>query len=126
MSELSEVRIDKFLWAVRLYKTRTAAAEACRGGHVVIDQQNAKPARPVRVGDVIRARTGLLMRTVKVTGLADRRVGPKLVGNFLEDQTPASEYLKAEEARAAAGPVRPKGLGRPTKKDRRELERMLE
>ena len=118
--ESTEVRLDKWLWAVRLFKTRTLAAEACRGGHVQIDGQNVKASRLVRLEEVISARTGGITRTVKVTGLIGHRVGPKLVVNFLEDRTPASEYLKALQQKQA--PQRAKGAGRPTKKERRQLE----
>src|SRR5688572_26040795 len=80
-----ETRIDKWLWAVRLYKTRSLATKACRGGHVSIGGQPVKPSRSVRLDEVVRARTGDILRTVKVIGLIENRVGPKLVNNFLED-----------------------------------------
>jgi ribosome-associated heat shock protein Hsp15 len=120
----SEVRIDKWLWAVRLYKTRALATQACRGGHVTIAGDSVKPSRTVRVGDVIAARTGELLKTVKVLGLIGNRVGPKLVDQYIEDLTPAAEYLRVEQAREVARsvPHRPKGSGRPTKKERRQLE----
>jgi ribosome-associated heat shock protein Hsp15 len=120
----SEVRIDKWLWAVRLYKTRALATQACRGGHVTIAGDSVKPSRSVRVGDVIAARTGELLKTVKVLGLIGNRVGPKLVDQYTEDLTPAAEYLRVEQAREVARsvPHRPKGSGRPTKKERRQLE----
>lgn len=119
-----EIRIDKYLWAVRLYKTRSLATEACKGGHVRVEGHNVKPARPVRIGDIISVRLPALTRTVKVLALAEKRVGPKLVADLIEDQTPASEYLKQLQTKAA--PRREKGAGRPTKKDRREIERFLE
>jgi ribosome-associated heat shock protein Hsp15 len=121
------VRIDKWLWAVRLYKTRGLATEACRGGHVSIGGQQVKPSRTVRVEDVITARTGEILRTVKVTGLIERRVGSKVVAKFLEDQTPASEYLRVmrEKEAAASVPQRDKGAGRPTKRERRQMEALL-
>jgi len=126
MDPIQEVRIDKWLWAVRLYKTRTQAAEACRGGHVRIGDQHVKASRMVRVSELISARTGDITRTVKVTALLDHRVGPKLVANFLEDLTPASEYLRAlKEKEQYVVPNRPKGSGRPTKKERRQLEEIL-
>lgn len=126
MQSVEQVRLDKFLWAVRLYKTRAQATEACRGGHVTVGGQAVKPSREVRVGDVIGARAGGIQRTVKVLALADRRVGPKLVDTLVEDQTPASEYLKLMTAREAPVAKREKGAGRPTKKDRRQIERLLE
>lgn len=120
-----EVRMDKFLWAVRLYKTRADATDACRAGHVSVLGHPAKPGRPVHLGEIISALVPPVTRTVKVIGLSGRRVGPKLVGRLIEDQTPASEYLKAEQARPPGAPQREKGLGRPTKKERRELERFF-
>jgi ribosome-associated heat shock protein Hsp15 len=127
MEPLTDVRIDKWLWAVRLYKTRALATQACRGGHVSIDGAKVKPARAVRLNEIISARTGDILRTVKVTGLIENRVGPKLVASYLEDLTPAAEYLRVLQAKeaAAAVPQRPKGSGRPTKKDRRQLDALL-
>jgi ribosome-associated heat shock protein Hsp15 len=91
---------------------------------VIIAGQPVKPSRDVRVGDVINARTGEILRTVKVIGLIDRRVGPKVAPNYMEDQTPAEEYLRVMKRKeeAAAVPQRKKGAGRPTKKERRQLE----
>ena len=120
------VRIDKFLWAVRLYKTRALATEACRGGHIAVNGQGVKPAREVKPGDIITAQQGILTRTVKVTKPIERRVGPKLVEQFIEDQTPASEYLKVLQQKQAPVGRREKGAGRPTKKDRRQMEEFLE
>jgi ribosome-associated heat shock protein Hsp15 len=126
MESAPEVRIDKWLWAVRLYKTRTLAAQACRGGHVSIGGENVKPSRNVRLEEVVSAQIGPLRRTVKVVGLVERRIGPKLVDDFLEDQTPASEYLRVAKAREQPlAPVRPKGSGRPTKKERRDIEKLF-
>jgi ribosome-associated heat shock protein Hsp15 len=120
-----EIRIDKWLWAVRIYKTRTQAAEACRGGHVEISGDKAKASRIVKIGDEIVIRASEMTRTVKITGLLDRRVGPKLVSTFMEDLTPPAEYEKAKERRSESGPVPIKGFGRPTKKDRRALKSFL-
>ena len=119
--------MDKWLWAVRLFKTRSLATQACRAGHVTIGEQPVKPSRAVRLNDVIAVRTGELLRTVKVTGLIDHRIGPKLVTNFLEDLTPAEEYLRAIQKRehGRGVPQRPKGSGRPTKKERRQMEALL-
>src|SRR3954469_6316084 len=86
-----DVRMDKWLWAVRLYKTRTLAAAACRGGKVTIGGEAVKPSRSVRVGDLISASLGELTRTFKVLALLERRVGPKLVSSYAEDHTPAAE-----------------------------------
>lgn len=119
------VRIDKWLWAVRLYKTRTLAAEACRAGHVQISGQHVKPAHGLKVGEVISAKVGVIIKTVKVAGLIDRRVGAKVAKDYLEDQTPESEYAKLKDP-ALQPPVWPvKGWGRPTKKNRRALDQLF-
>ena len=121
MSDLEKVRIDKWLWAVRLYKSRSLATEACNAGHVKIDGKQVKPAREIRVGEKISARCGQVNRTVEVVALLERRVGAKLVPDYLKDLTPAEEYERAK--RANEGIVHfPKGMGRPTKKQRRLLK----
>jgi ribosome-associated heat shock protein Hsp15 len=119
------VRIDKWLWAARLFKTRSLAAAACRGGHVTLGGNPVKPSREVRAGEVIVVKGGEVTRTVKVTGASEKRVGPKLVGQLMEDLTPAAEYLRALQRKD--GPQifqRPKGAGRPTKKERRAMEKL--
>ena len=122
LSPPTEVRLDRWLWAVRLFKTRTIAAAACKAGRVQIAGHIAKASRHVRTHDVITARTGELTRTVKVLALLEQRVGAKLVSQFLEDQTPASEYNKPKEPYFAPLFQRPAGRGRPTKKDRRAID----
>jgi ribosome-associated heat shock protein Hsp15 len=121
MEPQSGVRIDKWLWAVRLYKSRSLAAQACQAGHVKIGGQNVKPAREVRVGEVICALAQRVQRTVKVVALLENRVGAKLVSQFLEDQTSPEEYARAREEAKQAAIIYPRGLGRPTKKQRRQL-----
>ena len=116
------VRMDKWLWAVRLYKTRTQAADACRSGHVRISGQPVKPSRFVRPGDTITAVTGEITQTVKVLAVLDTRVGAKLVEDYAENLTPPSEYAKPREKAFEPFGFRPKGAGRPTKKDRRSIE----
>lgn len=118
-----EARIDKWLWAVRLFKTRSLAAEACRSGTVLIGGQRAKPAREVHPGEIISARAHGVQRTVKVIGVPPGRVGAKLVPEFLEDLTPAIEYEKAREAAPIPRFAWSKGFARPTKKNRRSWER---
>ncbi len=122
MAAPSRMRIDKWLWAVRLFRSRSLASQACHGGHVKVDGQRVKPSREVQAGDLITAQTGPVQRTVKVLGLLQQRVGAKAVPEYLEDLTPPEEY---ERARLAAEPPLlqyPKGWGRPTKKRRREME----
>jgi ribosome-associated heat shock protein Hsp15 len=122
---LQEVRIDKWLWAVRLFKTRTLAAVACKGDKVTINDEPVKPSRDIRVGEIITARLPNIKRTVKVKALLEKRIGAKLVDDYLEDLTPAEEYLKALQASTPQPgiPQRERGSGRPTKKDRRDLEK---
>ena len=123
MEVVSDVRIDKWLWAVRLYRTRTLAAHACTGGKVTISGQRIKPARSVRIGEVVIAATGSLTRTVRVAALIERRVAASLAGQCYEDLTPKSEYEKRREPNFTPLLIRPKGLGRPTKRDRRKLQK---
>jgi ribosome-associated heat shock protein Hsp15 len=113
--------MDKWLWSVRLYKTRSLAASACRGGKVTVGGEAVKPSSSVHVGELISASSGELTRTVKVLALLDKRVSPKLAALYAEDHTPASEYLKQIQNRQSRV-EREKGSGRPTKRDRRELE----
>lgn len=121
MENPTAVRVDKWLWAVRLYRTRTMAAEACKAGHVVIGGQKIKPAREVHLQEVIRVLTGGVNRTVRVVKLLQQRVGAKLIPEFMEDLTPASEFERARQAAAQPIFLRPKGAGRPTKKERRTM-----
>ena len=123
---VQSVRIDKWLWAVRLYKSRSIASEACATGKVQVNGQSAKPSRSVKPGDVITAVAGEVLRTVKVISPLEKRVGAKLVGKFLEDLTPALEFSKPREKNFQPFAFRPKGKGRPTKKDRRSIEDCLQ
>src|SRR5439155_1300039 len=120
MDTSESVRIDKWLWAVRLYKSRSLAAEACHAGHVKIDGNSVKPSRDVRAGEQITVFAERVLRTVKVLALLDRRVGAKLVSQFLEDLTPPEVYARAREEASVRFPT---GFGRPIKKQRRQLER---
>ena len=113
------MRVDKWLWAVRLYRTRSLASAACRAGMVTIAGQPVKPSRDVKVDDLIMAGNGEINRIVKVLGLLERRVGAEAAKAFAQDLTPASEYEKPREPRLQPLFFRPKGAGRPTKKDRR-------
>jgi ribosome-associated heat shock protein Hsp15 len=118
--------MDKWLWSVRLYKTRSLASQACAAGKVQIGGQNVKPARSVKIGDVVTAVTGEITRTVRVLGLLEKRVGAKVVGQYLEDLTPAAEYARPREKNFQPIMFRPKGSGRPTKKERRSIQRFFE
>lgn len=123
MDPTSAVRADRWLWSVRLYKTRSLATRACAAGKVQINGQPCKAARDVRPGDVLVASLTGITRTVRVLAVLESRVGAKLVSRYLDDQTPAEEYAKLREARAPIQDgYRPKGSGRPTKRDRRILQ----
>jgi len=124
MQTPEHVRIDKWLWAVRLYRSRSLATEACHAGHVKIAGQSVKASRVVRVGETITAQTGGLTRTVRVLALLDCRVGAKVAAEFAKDLTSPEERARAREERAQI-PHFPKGFGRPTKKQRRLLEGWL-
>jgi ribosome-associated heat shock protein Hsp15 len=120
------VRLDKWLWAVRVYKTRGQAADACRHGHIAISDQKAKASRDVRIGEVLVVLKDNITRTFKVLQLLDRRVSAKLAREFVEDQTPAAELEKLRQPAFRPIGIRPKGTGRPTKKERRLLDRWQE
>jgi ribosome-associated heat shock protein Hsp15 len=123
--DAQSVRIDKWLWAARVYKTRADAADACRGSAIRHNGVIAKPSAKLRIGDVIIARTKALTRTLHVVGLTEKRVGAALLPDYFEDHTPTSEYEAAQEKRENAKVFSHKGAGRPTKKDRRNIERLL-
>jgi ribosome-associated heat shock protein Hsp15 len=116
------VRLDQWLWAVRLYRTRTLAAAAVKAGQVAVDGLSAKPARTVHPGERISARTGDITRIYRVLGEPPSRVGARHVPEFAEDLTPPSE-LETRMGALMEQAYRPKGEGRPTKRDRRRIER---
>lgn len=117
-----EVRIDKWLWAVRLYKTRNLAAEACRLGKVSCNGVKVKPSREVKEGEVYEINIDQLHKRVKIKQLLANRVGAKEVEKYMEDLTPQEEYERLQIARSFVFEVRDRGIGRPSKKDRRLLE----
>lgn len=117
------MRLDKWLWTIRVYKTRTLATEAIKGGHVKLEGVSVKPAHEARVGEVFQAHVGEMTRSLKVLGFPNSRIAAKLVSQYAEDLTPESEKERQRQARLMAPPTWPKGQGRPTKRDRRRLER---
>jgi ribosome-associated heat shock protein Hsp15 len=118
----TEVRIDKLLWAVRLFKTRTIAAEACKKGKVLIQNIAVKPSRNVKVGDVVCIKQNPVLFSFKVLTLTENRMNAKLVPGFMENVTTSDQLELFEMGKLAANLNRARGTGRPTKKDRRELD----
>jgi len=116
----SSARVDAWLWAVRIYKTRSAATTACRAGHVRVNGDRAKAAQPVRPGDVLLVRIAGFDRILIVRKPISKRVGAALVAESGEDRTPPP---LAKELTAMV-PVRDRGAGRPTKRDRRDIEKL--
>ena len=122
----TEVRIDKWLWAVRLFKTRTLAAEACKKGKVIIQNVQVKPSRNVKVGDVVCIKRNPILFSFKVIALAENRMNAKLVAEFMENVTTADQLELIELAKLAGQSGRDRGAGRPTKKERRDIEEFTE
>ena len=123
---MSEVRIDKWMWATRIFKTRTIAADACKKNRIMIGGVNVKPSRMIKVGEIIQVRKPPITYSFKVLALTERRMGAKLVANYLENVTTPEQYEILEMNRISGFVNRTKGMGRPTKKDRRELEGFTE
>lgn len=121
-----EERIDKWLWATRIFKTRSIATEACKKGRVAIDGVTVKPSRTVKVGETVSVRKPPVTYTFEVIGLTEARVGAKLVPNFLKNLTTKDQYELLEMVRISGFVNRQKGLGRPTKKDGRDLAHFTE
>ena len=123
---MEEVRIDKYLWSIRAYKTRSEATTACNGGKVRLNGSDVKPSKAVKVGDVIVVRKGAVTYTYKVLDLIDKRQGAKLVSEFAENLTPQEELDKLRAPVETFFLKRDRGAGRPTKKDRRQMESLWE
>jgi ribosome-associated heat shock protein Hsp15 len=115
------VRVDSWLWAVRLQKTRSAATAACKAGHVRVNDERAKAAQPVKIGDEVRVRTSDIERTVVVSRLIVKRVGATVAAECFVDNTP----LPPPKEERVLTVVRDRGAGRPTKRDRREIEKLM-
>jgi len=116
------VRIDKWLFAVRLYKTRSLASEECRKGKVTIGGMNVKPSRELKVGEIIQLRRPPITRSYKILVLTESRMAAKMVPEFLLETTPASELEILEVQKNMSVYNRERGTGRPTKKERRDLD----
>jgi len=124
--EKQETRIDKYLWAVRLFKSRSAASEACKKGRVTMAGHPVKPSHDISVGEMITVRKPPVTYTYRVTGIPDNRLGAKLVTNYLLDLTPDDEKNKVKPDSGMFFGYRPRGTGRPTKRERRDIEDFLE
>lgn len=116
------MRLDQWLWAIRLYKSRSLAVTAIRAGHIRVKGQVAKPAHAVQVGETISVQQENLLRTFRVIGAPESRVGAPRVPEFAEDLTPPSDYQRAKDEARQKALIRPAGAGRPTKRDRRAME----
>ena len=123
---MNEVRIDKWMWAVRIFKSRTIAVEACKKNRVMIGGVNVKASRMIKVGDVIQVRKPPITFSFKVLALTERRLGANLVPYYRENETTPDQYEILEMNRISGFVDRARGLGRPTKKDRRELEQFTD
>ena len=122
---MSEARIDKWMWAVRIFKTRTIASEACKKGRISINGAQAKPARMVTPGDVVRVRKPPITYSFKVLQAIEKRIGAKLVPEMMENVTPKEQYELLEMNRISGFVDRARGTGRPPKKARRSLDAIV-
>jgi ribosome-associated heat shock protein Hsp15 len=120
-----QIRVDKWLWAVRIYKTRNQATEACKKGRILIREQPVKPSRVLRINDIIQIKKPPVIYSYKVTGLLAKRLSARLVKDYVENITPESELQKLK-VRETFFISRDKGSGRPTKKERRTMDKLRE
>ena len=118
---MESARVDQWLWSVRLTKTRSDAAQACRGGHVKVNGKTAKPATPVKVGDRVEARVGQRDRIADVTSVIAKRVGAAIAVDCYDDHSPPPPEREAYQPLFG---VRDRGTGRPTKRDRRKIDQL--
>lgn len=121
--EKEKVRLDKWLWAVRIYKTRALATDACKRGHIIVNGTQAKPSREIKTGDSVTVRKLPVIYSYQVKALTGHRVSAKLVENFLEDVTSIEELDKLN-IKETIFVQRDRGAGRPTKKERRQIDRL--
>jgi ribosome-associated heat shock protein Hsp15 len=120
------VRVDKWLWAVRLFKTRSQATEACRKGHVSIGNLPVKPSRILHPDEIVQVRKPPVVRSFKVLALAQKRMSAKLIPGFIEDVTPPEELEILDMQKNMRWISRDRGTGRPTKKDRRDMDNFFD
>ena len=122
---MDNTRLDKLLWSLRVFKTRLLATAACRAGHVLIGELEAKPGRDVHLGEVLVVRTGVNTRTLKVIAIPRSRISAKQLPEFMTDHPPAAEYERAKQAGIEHKLARLRGMGRPTKKERRDISELF-
>ncbi len=122
---MAEVRVDKYLWAMRIYKTRSIAADACKNGRITMNGVQLKPSRTFKIGDRFSVRKGPITYSYRVLQLSENRLGAKLVPEYMQDITAPDQLELLELARMAGQTGRDRGTGRPTKKDRREIETFM-
>jgi ribosome-associated heat shock protein Hsp15 len=126
MADNKQVRIDKFLWSVRLYKTRSIASDECRKGRIIIDNVQIKPSRNVSKNEILTVKKPPVVYTYRIIEPIENRVSAKLVEQFIEDLTPPEEKAKLDVRQAPGMIFRDKGTGRPTKKERRLIDKLKE
>ena len=122
---MDDPRLDKWLWSVRVFKTRPLATAACRAGKVLVGELEAKPGRDVHVGETVTVHLGVVTRTLKVVALPRSRVSAKQLPEVMADLTPPAEYERARQAGIEHMLARQRGMGRPTKKDRRDMSELF-
>jgi ribosome-associated heat shock protein Hsp15 len=122
---MDDPRLDKWLWCVRVFKTRAEATAACRAGKILIGELEAKPGRDLHPGETVTVKVGIITRILKVLAHPRSRVGAKQLPAFMQDLTPAAEYERAKQASLEHMLARARGQGRPTKKDRRDMGRLF-
>lgn len=122
----NQVRVDKWLWATRVYKTRSIATEACKKGRITIDNIQVKPSRVLKLGDIVHVKKAPVTYQYKVLGLIEKRVGAQLVSEYMLDITPKEELELLDMQRHMSWMQRDRGTGRPTKKERRDLDDFFE
>lgn len=123
---MNEVRIDKWMWATRIFKTRTIASDACKKNRVLVGGVSVKPSRMIKAGDVVSVRKPPITYSFRVLDVTEKRMGAKLVPQYLENITSPEQYEILEMNKISGFVDRARGLGRPTKKDRRELEQFAD
>ncbi|HVS91813.1 MAG TPA: S4 domain-containing protein [Mucilaginibacter sp.] len=124
MPEKEKLRIDKYLWAIRMFKTRTLATEACKAGKIKLDGQNIKPSHEVKVGELYMVSRGIERKLIRVTGLLENRMDAKSVVNFFIDETPEEQTIQFKTMFHAPVLKRERGAGRPTKRERRDIDEL--